>query len=128
MMKYMGEDKGMAFFPRDFMKFGQLMIDGGTWHGRRLLSREFVARATSPLSRIGQREYGLLWWPQDSPYQNRTVHGFAALGNGGQVVMVFPELELVVTTNGGSYASRGWRYIGGELIPNHILPAVRALP
>ncbi|HEX8695332.1 MAG TPA: serine hydrolase [Longimicrobium sp.] len=116
---------GMAFFTRDFMKFGQLMLDGGTWRGRRILGREFVARATSPLYRIGERGYGLAWWREEKPYRNGTVQGFAALGAGGQIVMVFPELELVVATNGGSYSSRGWRYLGGELIPN-ILPAVRA--
>jgi hypothetical protein len=29
----------------------------------------------------------------------------------------FPELALVVATNGGSYGSRGWRYAGDVLIP-----------
>jgi CubicO group peptidase (beta-lactamase class C family) len=116
----------MAFRTRDLMKFGQLMLDGGTWHGRRLLSREFVARASSPLVKInGQREYGLLWWPQEFTVRGRTIRGFAALGNGGQIVMAFPALDLVVATNGGNYASAGWRYVGGELIPNLILPAVR---
>ncbi|MFL5542110.1 MAG: serine hydrolase domain-containing protein, partial [Longimicrobiaceae bacterium] len=116
---------GMALGARDFMKFGQLMLERGTWHGRRVLSREFAARAASPLVHIGEREYGLLWWPQTYTVQGRTVRGFAALGNGGQIVMVFPELELVIATNGGSYGSRGWRYVGGELIPNLILPSVR---
>lgn len=116
---------GMGFFTRDYMKFGQLMLDGGTWRGRRILSREFVERATLPLYRMGIRDYGLTWWSEDKPYDGRTVRAFAALGAGGQVVMVFPELELVVATTGGSYISRGWRYAGGELIPNYILPAVR---
>ena len=117
---------GMALTARDFMKFGQLMLDGGSWKGRRILSRDFVERASSPLVKInGQRDYGLAWWPQEVPYRGRTVRGFAALGNGGQIVMVFPELELVVATNGGSYGSRGWRYQGGVLIPDLILPAVR---
>jgi CubicO group peptidase (beta-lactamase class C family) len=115
---------GMAFTTRDFMKFGQLMLDGGTWHGRRVMSREFVARASSPLARIGEREYGLLWWPQEYQVGGRTVRGFAALGAGGQTVTVVPELELVIATNGGSYSSRGWRFIGGELITDLILPAV----
>jgi CubicO group peptidase (beta-lactamase class C family) len=119
---------GMGFLPRDFAKFGQLMLDSGTWKGRKILSRDFVARAGSTLSKINnQRNYGLLWWPQEYPYQNRTVKGYSALGAGGQIIMVFPELELVIATNGGSYASRGWRYIGGELIQNFILPAVGAL-
>jgi CubicO group peptidase (beta-lactamase class C family) len=111
--------------PRDFMKIGQLMLDGGTWDGRRILSRDFVARASSPLYRIGERGYGYLWWGQDYLYQGRTIHAFAALGAGGQVMMVFPELDLVIATFGGSYSSSGWRYMGGELIPEHILPAVR---
>ena len=115
---------GMELFARDFLKFGQLMLDGGTWRGRRILSRDYVERATSALARFGQRGYGLGWWLEEKPYRNRTVRGFAALGNGGQVLVVFPELEIVIATNGGSYASAGWRYIGGQLIPNHILPAV----
>ena len=28
---------GVQFLPRDFMKLGQLMLDGGTWQGRRIL-------------------------------------------------------------------------------------------
>jgi CubicO group peptidase (beta-lactamase class C family) len=119
---------GMGFLSRDVLKFGQLMLDRGTWRGRRVLSGEFVSRAASPLASIGQRDYGLLWWPQAYPYQGRTVRGFAALGNGGNVVMAFPELDLVVATSGGSYASRGWRYPGGVLIPDFILPAVRERP
>lgn len=117
---------GMGIMPRDFIKFGQLMLNDGTWKGRRILSREFVDRASSTLARIrGQRAYGLLWWPQELPYRGRTVRGYAALGNGGNVVMVVPELDLVVATNGGSYASQGWRFIGGELITNWILPTVQ---
>lgn len=117
---------GMALTARDFMKFGQLMLNGGTWRGRRILGRDFVERAASPLVRInGRRPYGLAWWSEEKPWRGRTIRGLAALGNGGQIVMVFPELELVVATNGGSYGSRGWRYQGGELIPNLILPAVR---
>ncbi|HEY0809907.1 MAG TPA: serine hydrolase, partial [Longimicrobiales bacterium] len=119
---------GIALVTRDFMKFGQLMLDSGMWRGRRVLSKPFVARATSPLYKIGQREYGLLWWRDEKPYQNGTAKAFAMLGAGGNLVFVFPELELVIATTGGSYISRGWRYAGGELIPNYILPAVKELP
>jgi hypothetical protein len=55
---------------------------------------------------------------------NRTVRAFAALGAGGQLIVVVPELDLVIAAFGGSYSSRGWRYIGGEVIPNYILPAI----
>jgi CubicO group peptidase (beta-lactamase class C family) len=116
---------GMGLMTRDFIKFGQLMLDDGTWHGRRILSSEFVRRASSTLMKIAGRDYGLLWWPQSFTIDNRTIRGFAALGNGGQIVMVFPELKLVVATNGGSYASRGWRFVGGDLMSKYILRAVK---
>jgi CubicO group peptidase (beta-lactamase class C family) len=117
---------GMNFVARDFIKFGQLMLNGGTWHGHRVLSADFVAHVSSPVTKIGQRDYGLLWWPQEYPYMNRKVRGFAALGAGGQVVYVLPELDLVISTFGGSYSSRGWRYWTGDFINNFVLPAVRA--
>lgn len=116
---------GIGLVARDFIKFGQVMLDGGTWRGRRILSADFVRRASSPLMKIAGRDYGLLWWPQAFTVGGRTIRGYAALGNGGQIVMVFPELQLVVATNGGSYGSRGWRFVGGELLPDFVLPAVR---
>jgi CubicO group peptidase (beta-lactamase class C family) len=116
---------GLALTARDFIKFGQLMLNGGTWQGRRILSEDFVKRASSPLTKIGDREYGLLWWPQEYPYMNRKVRAFSALGAGGQVVYVIPELDLVMATLGGSYSSRGWRYLTGEFITSFVLPAVK---
>ena len=79
---------GVQFLPRDFMKLGQLMLDGGTWHGRRILSRDFVARASAPLYHLRNITYGYLWWGIDYPYKDRTVRAFFAGGAGGQIVMV----------------------------------------
>lgn len=116
---------GVQLLPRDFMKLGQLMLNGGTWQGRRLLSKDFVARASSPLYKIGDRGYGYLWWTTDYPYKDRTIHTFQALGAGGQIVTVVPELDLVIAGNGANYSSTGWRLFQAELIPKYILPAVR---
>jgi CubicO group peptidase (beta-lactamase class C family) len=59
---------GMHLLPRDFTKLGQLMLDGGTWHGRRILSRDFVACASPPLYEMGGIQYGYLWWVTDLQY------------------------------------------------------------
>jgi CubicO group peptidase (beta-lactamase class C family) len=115
---------GVKLLPRDFMKFGQLMLAGGLWQGRRILGRDFVARASSPRVRIGTRDYGYLWWVEDLPYRGRTVRTFSALGAGGQVVTVVPELDMVIAGFHGSYFSNGWRWFSGEAIPKLILPAV----
>jgi CubicO group peptidase (beta-lactamase class C family) len=116
---------GVQFLPRDFMKLGQLMLNGGTWQGRRILSHAFVTQASSPLYPLGSRTYGYLWWSWDYPYRDRSLHVYAALGAGGQVVMVAPELDLVIAVFGANYSSRGWRWMTDEAIPQFILPAVR---
>ena len=69
----------VQFLPRDFMKLGQLMSNGGTWQGRRILSSDFVARASSPFYQLGSRRYVYLWWVWDYPQGDRTFHAYAAL-------------------------------------------------
>jgi len=49
---------GAHFLPRDFMKLGQMMLDGGVWNGRRILSREFAQRAGQSLSPSADRRMG----------------------------------------------------------------------
>ena len=45
-------------------------------------------------------------------------------GNGGQIAMLIPELELAVVFNAGNYSDRVGFRIQEELIPNYILPAI----
>jgi CubicO group peptidase (beta-lactamase class C family) len=115
----------VQFLPRDFMKLGQLMLDGGTWQGRRILDRDYVARASSPLHDLKRIQYGYLWWSIEYPYKERSVRAYFAGGNGGQGVMVVPALDLVIATYGGNYADRVGLHVQQDYAPNYILPAVR---
>ena len=99
---YMGG--GMQILPRDFLKLGQLLLNDGMWHGTRVLTHDYVARASSPLFPLGKRKYGFLWWVDDRPYKDRNVRAVMALGNGGQITMAVPELDVVITFMGGNYA------------------------
>jgi CubicO group peptidase (beta-lactamase class C family) len=116
---------GSQFLPRDFMKFGQLILNGGTWEGRRILSRDFVDHASAPLYHLANIYYGYNWWSEDFPYKDRNVRAVMALGAGGQIVTVVPELDLVVAFYAGNYSSRGQRDLGHIYVPRYILPAVR---
>jgi CubicO group peptidase (beta-lactamase class C family) len=113
------------FLPRDFMKFGQLMLNGGLWEGRRILSKEFVAAASTPQYHLARIYYGYTWWMQDYPYEDRTVRAVQALGAGGQIITVVPELGLVVASYAGNYSSRVQIEFGQNYVPRYILPAVR---
>jgi CubicO group peptidase (beta-lactamase class C family) len=125
---------GWKFLPRDFMKFGQLFLDGGEWNGKRILSKQFAQRASLPLvtlrnvnirSSTGKvMQYGYLLWTFEYPYRGRMVSAAFLSGLGGQVVMVIPELDMVIAGYGGNYGDRaGWTVIL-EYIPKFILPAL----
>lgn len=80
----------------DMAKLGQLFLRDGEWDGRQLLSREYVRAASSVQDAGGPpvgMPYGLMWWvlPHEAP--RRT---FMASGWGGQLVWVYPPLDLVV--------------------------------
>jgi hypothetical protein len=53
------------------------------------------------------------------------VRAFFAGGNGGQTVMVVPDLDLAIAIFAGNYADRVSLQVQQDLVPNYILPAVR---
>jgi CubicO group peptidase (beta-lactamase class C family) len=115
----------VAVRARDFMKFGQLMLNGGVWDGKRILDATYAKAAITPQYHLRNVYYGYLWWMENYPYKNRSVLGYSARGAGGNLTFVVPELDLVVTTMAGNYSNRkGMKYLG-NLIANSILPAVR---
>jgi CubicO group peptidase (beta-lactamase class C family) len=116
---------GVWILPRDFMKLGQVMLDGGNWRGRRILDAAFADRAGSPLHDLRGIQYGYLWWSIEYPYKDTKVRAYFAGGNGGQVVMVVPRLDLVIAAYGGNYADRVSFKLQQEYVPSYILPAVR---
>ena len=119
---YMGG--GIHWLPRDFMKIGQLMLDSGTWNGRRILGPEYVKASIEGKYPLRERHYGYLWWIKEVPYREGTVRVFFAGGNGGQVVIGVPELDLVVTFFAGNYSDRVLYRIQEEFFPEYVLPAV----
>lgn len=119
---------GLRLTARDFAKFGQLYLNGGTWRGRHVLDPGFVRRATTPRFPLAGIRYGLLWWVIDYPFRGDTVQAYFAGGNGGQLVMVIPTLELVVATYAANYADPVTYKLQRRDVPTYILPAVRPAP
>ncbi len=80
--------------PRDLAKLGQLVLDGGSWHGHNVVSPAWVAAMTRAQATSDTHDangdlypYGYYWWI--------TPDGFAAWGNGGQFVVVEPAKRLM---------------------------------
>jgi len=116
---------GTRWLPRDFLKFPQLLLDDGEWNNRRVLSRNNVRLLLTPEVKLGGgRDYGYLWWIADYPYHGRSIRAHFMGGNGGQIAMLIPELQLSVVFNAGNYSDRVMFRIQEELIPKYILPAM----
>lgn len=120
---YMGG--GIYWQPRDFMKLGQVMLNGGTWNGRRIISEDYAQKSISTIYQMNNKGYGYGWWSLQYPYKDRQVTAFFAGGNGGQIVMGIPELELLVAFYAGNYSHKTFRKIQEEFVPKYILPALK---
>jgi CubicO group peptidase (beta-lactamase class C family) len=116
---------GHRFVPRDFMKLAQLMANDGRWEGQQILDPDWVRRSSAPLRDLSPvQQYGWLWNSHEYEYGNRKVRGYFAGGNGGQVFMAIPELDLVVAFTGGNYGQAATFTSQRVFMPQHVLPAV----
>lgn len=117
---------GHYFLPRDFIKLAQLMVNDGRWGGRQIVSKDWAQKSGSPLRDLSRlQQYGYLWNSVEYPYKDRKVRAFFAGGNGGQIFMGIPELELVIAFTGGNYSDITTLLIPQrEFVPKLILPAV----
>jgi CubicO group peptidase (beta-lactamase class C family) len=116
---------GHHFMPRDFMKLAQLMVNGGRWGGRQILSLDWARKSTAALRDLSPaQQYGWLWNSAEYSYDGKKVRGFFAAGNGGQIFMGIPDLDLVIAFTGGSYNQASLFIPQRVYVPQYILPAV----
>ncbi|RKH08532.1 class C beta-lactamase-related serine hydrolase [Corallococcus sp. CA047B] len=117
---------GIYMRPRDALKLGQLYLSGGTWNGRRVVSQRWVERSIANHATLAQGStYGYTWWRHELRVGDRVYSEYEASGNGGQLVMVIPELDLTVLFTAGNYNHAAlWRKFREELLPRFILGAV----
>jgi len=96
---------GLSLRPRDMAKLGQLVLDGGEWRGKRLVSRDWLATSTAPrVSLDPDVAYGYQWWILGGDTQGG-ADLVTAVGWGGQLVVVAPSLDIVVVSTGADYES-----------------------
>jgi CubicO group peptidase (beta-lactamase class C family) len=119
---YMGG--GVRLTARSFAKFGQLYLDSGAWKGKRILDASYVKKAGAPGYEMSGIHYGLGWWVIDYPFRGEIVQGYFAGGNGGQIVLVIPKLDMVVTFYSANYQDAATFIPQRRYVPQFILPAV----
>lgn len=110
---------GLHMRSRDFLKFGALYLNGGMWHGRRLVPASWVTQSTAhQIDRDDGSDDGLGWHRHVLTVGNRRHQTYEASGNGGQFLVVIPDLDMAVVVTAGNYGQYGvWRRIREQLVP-----------
>jgi CubicO group peptidase (beta-lactamase class C family) len=78
----------------DMVKIGLLYLHGGALNGNRIVSRQWTTEATAFTDeQDASTRYQYQWWTYSDP---ELGDWFAAQGNKGQIVAVFPSKDLVL--------------------------------
>ena len=88
---------GLMLTGRELHLFGRLMLQEGSWQGRQLVSTAYVKEALSChiLTGRGSEGYGYLFWLGENG-------SMRADGKYGQISMIFPAFQAVVTVTAES--------------------------
>ncbi len=86
---------GVFVSARDQARIGLMLLRGGSWDGRRILSEAWIERMLEPCPLY--RNYGYLWWlnPNRSLYPSASAQSYYARGAGGNLTWIDPENDIV---------------------------------
>jgi CubicO group peptidase (beta-lactamase class C family) len=123
---------GFYLLTRDALKFGQLLVNDGTWNGKRIVSSEWLAESLTPRTALGFSDptewdwqlegYGYQWWTGHYEHNGTTYAAYVAWGYGGQWIVAIPELDLAVAVNSNAYDGPNASINEGHaLIRNYVL-------
>ena len=85
---------GLTLSPVNMAKIGQLCLNGGVWNNNRIVSEKWIHESTSEHNRWNKIDiaYGYLWWLA------KDEDGFAAMGDGGNIIYVSRDKNMVVAS------------------------------
>ena len=122
--KIIASGKRLYMTSRDMAKIGQLILHKGEYRGKQIVSAEWIEKATTPKTKITGIDYGYLWWNIPFKVDDKKVTAITATGNGGQYIMVIPEMEIVAVFTGGAYNSQEDK-LAFAIMNNVFLPSIK---
>lgn len=116
---------GLSMTSIDLARLGSMLLNGGRWRDRRVISSDYVTSMGQPGTANGG--YGLLTWTNrgtdfytaSSLVRHHIEHRwivsappdlFAMSGLFDQVVLIIPSLDMVVVRTGGPEFAAGWTH------------------
>ena len=109
------------FYPRDVAKLGYLYLHGGEWNGKQIVPRDWVNMSITPPAG-GRGEpggFGIEWGASHGANGRQ----FGGTGRGGQMLMVWPDLDMIVVSMAGGNAGQLTPLIRQAVKSDQPLPA-----
>jgi CubicO group peptidase (beta-lactamase class C family) len=137
-----GYQGGGAFVrSRDLLKVGQAYLDGGVWNGKRIVNADWIklsttthAEITPATTGVSAEEFGnyyslgrdgYTWHLSELQAGDRKYQDYEATGNGGQLLIVVPDAQLVVVFTAGNFAQGGiWSRFRDDIVGHDIIAAI----
>ena len=92
----------------DFAKIGLLVLNGGKWNDKQLISKKWTAEIA--IERLKMRRnnpffdaYGYFWYIAERELGGRTFRYHFASGNGGNYVYIVPDENMVIAFTSSAY-------------------------
>ncbi len=96
---------GGGYTARAVARVARLMLRGGDWEGKQLLSKEAVRQIAADAGTPGHGAIG--WWSNaNGKYAKLPTDAFWGSGAGHQVVLVVPSLSLIAVRNGEDLSAK----------------------
>jgi CubicO group peptidase (beta-lactamase class C family) len=120
-----GNHVGFSFLKltaRDMGKLGQLWLNKGRWRDRQLVSAGWVTESTTSHvdTQSTPEQYGYQWWVTTADGHR----AYAAVGYGGQLIEVVPDLDLVAVVASTDAVGAAGAEVYLDLVSSYIAPAV----
>ena len=121
---------GLRMRSRDLLKFGMLYLNNGKWKGKQIIPSQLVAQSfisgvfvpySSNELRIG---YSNQFWIYSETIEGRPVTYIQAQGNGGQIIVIDKQTDLVVVLTAGNYGQGSLRKSSWNIYYDFVYPSI----
>jgi CubicO group peptidase (beta-lactamase class C family) len=116
---------GLQLRARDLAKLAWMLADQGRWHGRAIISADWVKEALHPYRMANpEQQYGYLFWQRSFATPCGVISAWYMAGNGGNAIVVLGELNSAVVVTRRNYNTHGMHAQTAELLEHYVLPAL----
>ena len=108
---------------RDMLKWGALVINKGKWKNEQLISADYIAKATSGITKPTEDwmpktyNYGYFFYQTEIAVGDKSYNTNFAWGGGGQYIITVEELGLSIVITGHDRDDAIMTQVAKQILP-----------